>query len=132
MWDGVLCNNYAKCKEEEGYLKSRTGVSVPRPPAAKIYPPIPKLCFLMEDGARRPPSYLKLPFLVVGGRGTETTVLLRGGYTKAAEDVCPRPLYWLLFIAYSLLFFIYSLLFAVYSFLFVLYSSVQRFTPIRC
>ena len=25
MWNGVLCNNYAKCKEEEGYLKVGLG-----------------------------------------------------------------------------------------------------------
>ena len=30
----------------------------------------------MEDVARRPPSYFKIHFLVVGGRGTETPVLL--------------------------------------------------------
>ena len=30
----------------------------------------------MEDVARRPPSYLKILFLVAGGRGTEATVLL--------------------------------------------------------
>ncbi len=34
----------------------------------------------MEDGARRPPSYLKMAFLVAGGRGTETTVLLVDGF----------------------------------------------------
>ena len=28
----LFCNNYAKCKDKAGYLKSRTGVSVPRPP----------------------------------------------------------------------------------------------------
>ena len=32
--------------------------------------------FVLEDGARRPPSYLKMVFLGAGGRGTETTVLL--------------------------------------------------------
>ena len=76
MWDGVLCNNYAKCKEEEGVSKSRTGVSVPRPPAAKRCFPITKVCSHMEDVARRPSSYLKILFLVAGGRGTEATVLL--------------------------------------------------------
>ena len=29
MKDGVLCNNYAKCKEEEGYLKVGLGSPCP-------------------------------------------------------------------------------------------------------
>ncbi len=119
-------NNEAK-NNEAGYLKSRTVASVPRPP-------IPKLCSHREDGARRPPSYLKIPFLVAGGRGTETTVLLfrysfwlllfGGKYTKAAEDVCPRPLYWFSVCCFSLLF-------PVCFLHFLFYCSVQWITPIR-
>ena len=55
-----FCNNYAKCKDKSGYLKSRTGVSVPRPPCGNIF-------HLLLDGCC---------WMSVGGRGTEATVLL--------------------------------------------------------
>ena len=75
-------------------------------------------CFLLEDGARRPPSYYgmqgySLPSIRGGDGGGAVFCLLEdgaqrppfyfldtlfgcyclGGYTKAAGDVCPRPLY---------------------------------------
>ena len=108
-WRGDHCPTKICCfvittpNVKRGWVfKSRTGVSVPRPPAAKIYPPIPKLCFLMEDGARRPSSYFKIPFLVAGGRGTETTVLLEdtfsccwrtwhGGHRPTLGGIRKRP-----------------------------------------
>ena len=77
MWDGVLCNNYAKCKEEEGYLKVGLGSPCPVLQHPKNVFKHPKICSHREDVARSPLSYLKIPFLVAGGRGTETTVLLR-------------------------------------------------------
>ena len=43
----TIRNNNAKYKEETGHLKSRTVVSVPRPPTTKIY-------FHREDVAWRP------------------------------------------------------------------------------
>ena len=46
----LLRFNNAKYKEKTGYIKSRTGASVPRPPTSKI-------CSHMEDVARRPLSY---------------------------------------------------------------------------
>ena len=108
-------------------LTGRTGHGDPCPTLSYLF-------LLLEDGARRPPSYFKLPFLVAGGRGTETTVLLfrysfwlllfGGKYTKAAEDVCPRPLYWFAVCCFSLLF-------SVCFLHFLFYCSVQRFTPIR-
>ena len=58
---------------------------------------------------KRPPSY----FL-----DTLFGCYCLGGYTKAAEDVCPRPLYWFAVCCFSLLFqpVVFSLLFT-FSFL---------------
>ena len=68
-------NNDAKNNEAE-YLKVGPGSPCPVLQHPKNVFKHPKICSHREDGARRPRSYFKLPFLVAGGRGTETTVLL--------------------------------------------------------
>ena len=92
---------YPKLLSKRMHPPSRTVVSVPRPPTTKETVPhrrgneYPR--FLLEDGAQRPPSYLKYALFVLSAfaRPTEVCLVLLNKSGKAHHSrtvvSVPRP-----------------------------------------